>query len=71
MNWSRTPLDWCREWAINCGRPAADAYCVTMGFERAERFIQGGKLPKTMTIGDKRVCTGKCDSFASIKCVKD
>ena len=31
-------LDWCRWWSKDCGKPAADAYCVSKGYSRSSHW---------------------------------
>lgn len=31
-------VDWCASFASNCGKPAADAFCQKVGFEKATDF---------------------------------
>lgn len=63
-------LDWCRDWAKNCGKPAAVAFCQNKGFATAATFKQdkdpGGS---TKVIGSGKMCEGdNCTSFSSITC---
>ena len=68
-------LDWCREWAVDCGKPAADAFCASVDggqlpiassfedFQRAVRFRP------SMTIGSKQICNDPaCTGFEYIVC---
>ena len=66
-------LDWCREWAQNCGKPAADAFCRARGFRRSDGFSKdndvGGYDP-TQIITSGQICADSgCDSFGHIQCV--
>lgn len=65
-------LDWCRVWAGECGRPAADAFCRANGHSGVESFRIaeniGGRTP-TRVIGSRQVCAdGGCDGFEYISC---
>ena len=68
-------LDWCREWGVNCGKPAADAFCASVDggrlpiatsfkdFQRAVRF------KPSMTIGSRQICNDPaCTGFEYIVC---
>jgi hypothetical protein len=69
--WQGKRLDVCLQWAANCGKPAADAFC------RAKRFseslasfpdAQPGYTP-TRVISSGQVCTGSgCTGFQEIIC---
>jgi hypothetical protein len=67
-------LDWCLTYGFNCGTPAADAYCQSLGYARSATWsmapvntIGGGA---TKVIGDGLVCGSGvyCGAFTSITC---
>jgi len=65
-------LDWCRKWAQDCGKGAADAFCRKMGFAKAISFEEdydiGAKSP-TYVIDDGKICNqGFCDGFKYVTC---
>lgn len=75
IGWSRrAPMDWCREWQVNCGKPAADAFCQWQGFEAAKSFEKAANLPETVTITEKTICNKSnspvCDGFQQIVCMR-
>jgi hypothetical protein len=62
-------LDWCREWATNCGAPAADAFCKSHGKVKAARFAAQPNVGLTVVISSKQICNMPgCTAFASIEC---
>jgi len=63
-------LDWCKNWASNCGKPAADAFCVIKGHSYSSGFAQASQVGLTRVLQDNRmVCWGQpCDSFRYIAC---
>jgi hypothetical protein len=65
-------LDWCRQWTVNCGAPAAAAFCRAKGFSQASTFQQDIDVRETTkVIGDGRLCTSSwCDSFQYIECLR-
>lgn len=67
-------LDWCREWAQNCGKPAADAFCRQRGFQRSSNHAIDhdiGLSQPTQIIGTGQVCNQNfCDGFRQITCVR-
>ena len=68
-------LDWCRSWAKDCGKGAADAWCKYKGFEAASSKIQIaeniGKSHPTKIISTGQICNQDfCDGFKSIECYK-
>jgi len=67
-------LDWCRSWAKDCGKGAADAWCKYQGFEAASKFQIDeniGKSNPTKIISTGQICDqGFCDGFKSIECLK-
>ena len=67
-------LDWCKYPGKNCGKEAADAFCVMMGFSYASDWEKepeiGAKNP-TYIIGTGEICKfRRCDSFKYIRCTK-
>jgi hypothetical protein len=65
-------LDICLRWGEACGEPAADAFCVRNGFERASGFVPdpdiGARAP-TKVLSTGQVCNESfCDGFQSITC---
>jgi hypothetical protein len=67
-------LDWCYNWGVGCGKQAADAWCVSKGFQNATSFSIAndiGASTPTRLIGTGAVCDqGFCDGFSSITCYK-
>ena len=67
-------LDWCLTWQQGCGQEAADAFCVSKGFQSASKFTNApgiGANTPTRTIGDNSVCdSAGCDGFGAITCYK-
>lgn len=62
-------LDWCLEWANNCGEPAADAFCKSKGKAKAVNFTQKPNAGLTVVISSKRICNAPaCTAFANITC---
>ena len=66
------PLDLCLAWGVDCGKPAADAWCVTKGFaESVDHTVAAdiGASTPTRLLSTGAVCDqGFCDGFASITC---
>jgi len=65
-------LDWCRKWAQDCGKGAADAFCRKMGYTEAIAFEEdndiGARSP-TYVIDDGKICNQSfCDGFKYITC---
>lgn len=67
-------LDWCLNWGVGCGQQAADAWCVSKGFQNATNFGIAndiGASSPTRLIGTGAVCDqGFCDGFSHITCYK-
>jgi hypothetical protein len=65
-------LDWCKGWATDCGKPAADAWCVKQGYESASKFqIYEDIGEPTRIISSNQICDQPdCDSFTKITCEK-
>lgn len=69
--WESKRLDVCLQWATNCGKPAADAFCKAKGFSEALHadpdFQPGNSSTKVISSG--RVCEGpRCRGFQQIVC---
>ncbi len=63
------PLDYCRDWGKNCGKPAADAYCQSRGHTRSVSFKVKKDTPPTRVIRGRMVCDdAKCDLISSVTC---
>ncbi|MDH3460420.1 MAG: hypothetical protein OEM00_05470 [Burkholderiaceae bacterium] len=62
-------LDICREWGNNCGKPAADAYCQSVGMAAAVDFRMAMDSPPTVVWSSKQVCRDpSCDRITWVKC---
>jgi len=65
----RVRLDGCLTWARDCGRPAADEFCLRQGYAGALEFAPQPNVTPTRLISDGQLCDGRyCGSFASITC---
>jgi hypothetical protein len=64
-------LDWCLTWAANCGKPAADEFCRSQGFQQASDFKQAVNIGYTKILRTGEICNNpQCDGFAYIECIK-
>jgi hypothetical protein len=67
-------LDWCLNWGVGCGKPAADAFCSYKGYTKSTAHIQAkniGATKRTRLISTGAVCDqGFCDGFKKITCSK-
>jgi hypothetical protein len=68
-------IDWCYQWGINCGKPAADRFCQTKGFLQSNDFVQdadiGASGIATVVLGTGQVCNApQCDGFTYVTCEK-
>ena len=64
-------LDYCREWAANCGMPAAQAYCESQGYDLAIDFRIVEDNQKTRVIETGQVCDADyCDRISQVTCQK-
>jgi hypothetical protein len=65
-------LDLCLHWGVECGAPAADAFCKSKGYSSASSFeiaYDIGAGSPTLVLGDGRVCSeAACDGFSVIDC---
>ena len=63
-------LDYCRDWAKNCGQPAADAYCKSRGYQKALSYKKGDNTPPTRVISSGQVCDSPhCDRMTNVTCL--
>ena len=49
-------VDWCLNWAANCGKPAAEAFCQARGFRQATSFQSQQTGGPTWVAGDRKIC---------------
>lgn len=65
-------LDLCVDWGVDCGQPAADAFCVSKGYSAAIEYVVAeniGNSNATRLIGSGAVCDQSyCDGFKKITC---
>jgi len=65
-------LNFCLRWGVDCGEPAATAWCKAQGFAKASAWKVDkdiGALFPTIVLADKRVCAQfPCDGFEEITC---
>jgi hypothetical protein len=67
-------LDLCLNWGTGCGKPAADAWCVSRGFTTSSGHTVAhniGASTPTRLITTGAVCDQDyCDGFAQVTCFK-
>jgi len=65
-------LDWCLNWAKDCGKPAADQFCRMQGHAEAASFAKQAGVGPTRVLGTSQMCDdASCDGFKSITCTGD
>jgi hypothetical protein len=71
--WNGNRLAACLSASEGCGKPAADAFCKSHGYDQAVLF-QREQTAVAMAMGSGELCEGSsCTAFRQIKCqsVKD
>lgn len=67
-------LDLCLSWGANCGKPAADAWCVTKGYTESTGHVVAhniGASTPTRLLSTGAVCDQPyCDGFAEVTCFR-
>jgi len=67
-------LDLCLSWGADCGKPAADAWCASIGYEQSTNHVVApdiGATTPTRLLSTGAVCDqAYCDGFASVTCFK-
>jgi len=69
--WNGHRLDFCREWGVNCGKPAADAFCQSKGFSDAMNAVADRETgySSTSLISSGQICDQPfCRGFQQIIC---
>lgn len=62
-------LDYCKNWAKDCGKPAADAFCKSQGYFAALDYKVQNDTPPTKVIGSGQICNASfCDRINWVKC---
>jgi hypothetical protein len=62
-------LDWCKTWAHNCGKPAADYFCRVKGHRWAVSYAMDQDIGYTKILKTGQICNAPfCDSFKYIRC---
>lgn len=62
-------LDLCREWGANCGKPAANAYCISKGHKTALSYVIKKDSPPTKVINGGGICVEPyCDKISKVVC---
>ena len=62
-------IDSCLSGQTDCGKPAADAFCVKEGYTESILF-QRETVSATRQLGSETMCEGEsCVSFRRIKCI--
>ncbi|KQY29346.1 hypothetical protein ASD38_08295 [Caulobacter sp. Root487D2Y] len=65
------PLDWCRDYGSECGKPAADAFCRAQGHARADHIQPRPDIGRTVIIATGAICADPtCDGFRLVECVR-
>jgi hypothetical protein len=67
-------LDACLEWGMNCGEPAATAWCKTKGMTRVAEYLGenvGERGIGTRLIGTPAAMQGKVLRFVCIYCLRE
>ena len=66
---NNTAVDVCLNWGKGCGKPAADAFCQSQGFNYSTAHTVQQNAPPTYVMGDNTVCNETfCTRFTSITC---
>ena len=65
-------VDICLRWGVDCGKPAADAFCRANSYSASVDYSIaqdiGGQTP-TVVMGENKVCSeASCDGFSAIRC---
>lgn len=64
-------LDFCQFWGDGCGQAAADAWCLSQGYERALRYEVQVDTPPTRIIATGQTCDQEfCDRIVAVTCVE-
>ncbi len=63
-------FDWCKTWADECGKPAADWYCVDKGFDQSYSYAIRPDIGATVLSTGQECNADFCDGFQYIKCVE-
>jgi Zn ribbon nucleic-acid-binding protein len=61
-------LDWCKDFAANCGKPAADEYCKSQGWARSYSYAIDEDIGRTRLITGAVCEDSFCDGFKYIGC---
>ena len=67
-------LDICLQWGVNCGKPAADAYCQSRGYVKSAGHTiaqnVGAVTPTRLITTGAKCDQGFCDAFQTVTCWK-
>jgi hypothetical protein len=64
-------VDFCYETNKQCGRRAANAFCMYMGYAKARHFERETKVLATRTLSQGALCFGEsCSGFKNIICYR-